>query len=72
MEFKDFDSYHVIKKFLKTLTFSLDIDDCDPNHCENGGTCQDRINAYLCSCAPGYTGNNCEKGNGFRNTRNCT
>jgi hypothetical protein len=23
------------------------IDDCSPNHCQNGGSCQDRIGKYL-------------------------
>ena len=37
----------------------VDIDDCDPNPCVNGGTCTDRVNGYSCKCAPGYTGPNC-------------
>ena len=31
--------------------------------CENGGTCNDDVNAYTCSCADGYQGDNCETGN---------
>ena len=56
----------------QTFTSSLDIDDCDANQCENGGTCQDEINAYSCVCAPGYTGNNCEIGNDFLFIIDCT
>ena len=31
--------------------------------CLNGGTCTDGINSYNCTCAAGYTGENCEIGN---------
>ncbi|KAI4904567.1 hypothetical protein NFI96_019006 [Prochilodus magdalenae] len=27
--------------------------------CQNGGTCQDGLNDYTCTCPPGYTGKNC-------------
>ena len=37
----------------------LDIDDCQPNPCANGGLCSDGVNSYTCHCAPGYTGPNC-------------
>src|SRR5207253_3168438 len=30
------------------------------NPCLNGGVCVDRVNAYSCTCPPGYTGTNCE------------
>ena len=36
-----------------------DIDDCDHNPCENGGTCIDGINAYSCECDAGYFGDIC-------------
>ena len=41
----------------------LDIDDCHPNPCQNGGTCTDKPNGYYCKCAAGYTGRNCSEGN---------
>ena len=30
--------------------------------CEHNGTCTTELNGYTCTCAPGYTGNNCETG----------
>ena len=33
--------------------------------CENGGSCDDRLDGYTCNCVPGYTGDNCESGNLF-------
>ena len=43
-----------------------DIDECASNPCQNGGTCNDNINSYTCSCIPGYTGNNCEIGKNLK------
>ena len=40
--------------------FTLDIDECSPNPCKNGGTCTDGLNSYSCSCQVGYEGDNCE------------
>ena len=37
----------------------VDIDDCQPNPCANGGSCTDGVNSYTCTCAEGYTGPNC-------------
>lgn len=33
------------------------INECLSQPCRNGGTCQDRENAYICSCPKGTTGN---------------
>lgn len=35
---------------------------CEPNPCENGGTCQDTENDYECTCIDGWGGKNCETG----------
>ena len=43
----------------------LDIDDCSPNPCQNGGTCADGINTYDCVCAAGYRGADCEQSKVF-------
>jgi hypothetical protein len=36
------------------------IDECASLPCQNGGVCQDGINAYTCFCPPGFTGTSCE------------
>ena len=46
--------------------YILDIDDCAPNPCENGATCEDGINQATCQCVDGWTGNTCETGKGLR------
>lgn len=33
-----------------------DIDECQGVVCQNGGTCRDEVNSYLCECSQGYTG----------------
>ena len=37
----------------------ININECSPNPCENGGTCTDLVNTYSCVCVPGYTDDNC-------------
>ena len=39
-----------------------DEDDCDPNPCQNGGSCIDAVGSYKCVCEDGYTGDNCQTG----------
>ncbi|XP_052815355.1 uncharacterized protein LOC128242297 isoform X2 [Mya arenaria] len=36
------------------------VDECTSSPCLHGGTCRDMANRYMCSCAPGYKGDNCE------------
>ena len=43
----------------------LDIDECASAPCQNGGTCVDQVNGYLCQCAPGYTDLQCQTGEGI-------
>ena len=43
-------------------TLSSDIDECAPIPCQNGGTCSDGVNGYICTCDAGYEGTNCETG----------
>ena len=44
------------------MSLLLDVNDCMPNPCENGGNCTDGVNEYFCTCIPGYTGTDCETG----------
>ena len=37
-----------------------DIDDCDPNPCENGGVCVDQVAGFLCNCTIHHSGDRCE------------
>jgi EGF-like domain len=37
-----------------------EVNECESSPCENGGTCTDVIGGYVCTCAPGYTGTNCD------------
>lgn len=49
--------------FSLPLSLPPDIDDCQSNPCQNGGTCIDEINSFVCLCLPSYGGATCEKGN---------
>ena len=37
-------------------------DPCDSDPCQNGAECQAQGGDYVCTCAAGYTGSNCETG----------
>ena len=43
-----------------------DIDECASAPCQNGGTCVDQVNGYLCQCAPGYTDLECQTGKQYQ------
>lgn len=51
------------------LLFLADVDDCQSEPCENGGTCIDKIDSFLCLCLPSYEGDRCEKGEHDTNVR---
>jgi len=46
----------------KYAPLSLDIDECAPNPCLNGASCQDEVNGFTCSCKDGFLGARCETG----------
>lgn len=48
--------------FCHFLYFHLEINECGSDPCQNGGTCQDFLGFYLCECAPGWNGTDCEIG----------
>ena len=43
------------------------IDDCAGDPCVNGGTCEDLVNDYACTCATGFSGKSCE-GNFYKHS----
>ena len=57
---------HTVNKYqtgdCSLLFLPSDIDDCATRPCLNGATCLDRVNGFVCICAPGYTGPYCQTG----------
>ena len=51
-------------KFICNLNVLTDIDECVNHPCKNGATCINYAGSYRCECKPGYTGNNCQTGEG--------
>ena len=52
---------HLTRQQLNYILY-LDINECSSGPCQNGGTCNNRVNGYACGCADGYTGTYCETG----------
>lgn len=46
----------------KSYALFLDINECLSLPCQNGGTCNNEVNKYTCTCLGGYSGTNCETG----------
>lgn len=38
----------------------VNVDDCDPNPCANGGQCIDEVNDFICDCEQGFVGKKCQ------------
>lgn len=39
----------------------MDIDECQPSPCHNGGTCHNLVGGFTCTCPEGFTGMACER-----------
>ena len=37
----------------------VNVNECLSFPCENNGTCEDRIDGYICHCMSGWTGHTC-------------
>lgn len=42
------------------MSLPADIDDCWKEPC-SFGSCEDRVNDFVCTCDPGYTGKRCDQ-----------
>jgi hypothetical protein len=40
----------------------VDIDECASSPCDNGATCTDGVDDFVCTCVDGYTGEFCQTG----------
>lgn len=45
-----------------TLPVFADPNQCDSSPCQNGGSCDDQFQDYVCRCPPEYEGKSCETG----------
>uniref|UniRef100_A0A8C4MWV9 Coagulation factor VII n=1 Tax=Equus asinus asinus TaxID=83772 RepID=A0A8C4MWV9_EQUAS len=53
----------IFKDTERTKQFWLsytDGDQCASNPCQNGGSCEDQLQSYICFCLDGFEGRNCE------------
>ena len=44
----------------KAFVFIPATNSCEPNPCQNGGTCTDNDGTPVCTCPKQYTGDKCE------------
>lgn len=57
--------WYFVSSVLFCFVLLLDKDDCASAVCQNGGTCLDGIDTFLCKCLPGFEGNDCSAGRHF-------
>ena len=53
----------------KIIFSVVEINECSPNPCNNGGTCTDLVNGFSCSCVAGYNGDDCSNGKNHNTLR---
>ncbi|XP_067838904.1 versican core protein-like [Heptranchias perlo] len=44
----------------ETVHIPAQVNPCNENPCQHGGSCYLRETSYICTCVPGYTGEHCE------------
>jgi Notch-like protein len=47
---------------IRRMFLISDIDECASNPCQNGATCTDYTTMYMCECAGGWEGTECDIG----------
>ena len=53
--------YHAIQTFFHvSMSEPSEVNECDSNPCQNGGTCEDGDNMFTCTCPAEWTGTMCE------------
>ena len=53
--------YKKMKKVFDKINDLLKTNECDQNPCKNSATCLDLFGDYLCQCADGWSGKNCDQ-----------
>ena len=54
---------YVLARVLNAVSgIFTEIDECESDPCQNGGTCNEGVNGYQCDCPPFISGINCETG----------
>ncbi|XP_071787824.1 cubilin-like isoform X2 [Asterias amurensis] len=48
-----------LEQQVQTLTNNLNLNECQTNPCQHGGTCVNLYQGYQCRCVPGWTGTTC-------------
>ena len=57
---KIYNYFHSSACNFNMLLFNSEINECDSNQCQNGGTCEDGIASFTCQCLQGYMGVTCD------------
>uniref|UniRef100_A0A8C4N576 Coagulation factor VII n=1 Tax=Equus asinus asinus TaxID=83772 RepID=A0A8C4N576_EQUAS len=53
-------SFEEAREIFKDTERTVNGDQCASNPCQNGGSCEDQLQSYICFCLDGFEGRNCE------------